>query len=74
VARDKAVPTPEEEAERRRYADMAMRALRQAVSCGKRDLALFQREPALDPLRSRGDFRVMLMDLAIPADPFGRSR
>jgi hypothetical protein len=74
VARDQAVPTHEEEAERRRYAELAMRALRQAVACGKTDLALFQRVPALDPLRSRADFRALLMDLAFPADPFARSR
>jgi tetratricopeptide (TPR) repeat protein len=72
VRRDNVVPTAEEEAERRRYAEMAMGALRQAVSYGKTDLALIQREPALDPLRSRVDFRAMLMDLAFPAVPFAR--
>jgi hypothetical protein len=73
VARDQAVPTQGGEAERRRYADMAMRALRQAVSCGEGDLAPFQWEPALEPLRSCADFKAMMMDLAVPADPFARS-
>jgi hypothetical protein len=49
---------------------MAMQALLQAVSRGKTALALLEREPALAPLRPRGDFQAMLMDLAFPADPF----
>jgi len=27
-------------------------------------------ESALDPLRSRDDFRLLMMDLAFPAEPF----
>jgi len=27
-------------------------------------------EPALDPLRDRPDFRLLMMDLATPAEPF----
>jgi hypothetical protein len=28
----------------------------------------------LDPLRGRGDFQLLLMDLAMPADPFAAAR
>jgi hypothetical protein len=29
-------------------------------------------DPDLDPLRSRPDFQLLLMDLAMPAEPFAR--
>ena len=37
-------------------------------------LAELQSESALDPLRSRPDFQILLMDLAFPKDPFARGR
>jgi hypothetical protein len=30
------------------------------------------RDPDLDPLRSRPDFQLLMMDLAMPAEPFAR--
>jgi hypothetical protein len=37
---------------------------------GYRSLNAFSSEEALDSLRSRDDFRALMMDLAMPADPF----
>ena len=31
-------------------------------------------EPALDVLRGRDDFRLLMLDLAMPADPFAAAR
>jgi serine/threonine-protein kinase len=50
----------------------AMASLRKAVAMGSRHLEWFRSEPGLDPLRDRADFRLLLLDLAFPADPFAR--
>ena len=34
----------------------------------------YRTESALDPLRGRDDFRLLMMDLVVPADPFARGR
>ena len=39
---------------------------------GYRNPAQYRYEPALAPLRGRDDFRLLLLDLAFPADPFAR--
>jgi tetratricopeptide (TPR) repeat protein len=57
-------------AEREEEAARAMRLLSQAVGMGCRDANAFRTEPALDPLRDRADFRILMMDLAFPAEPF----
>jgi hypothetical protein len=49
-----------------------MAILRRAIDGGYREVGLIRVEPELDPLRSRDDFRVLLLDLAFPADPFPR--
>ncbi len=59
-------------AEARDLADRAMADLRQAVATGYRNPADYRREPALGPLRGRDDFRLLMLDLAFPADPFAR--
>jgi eukaryotic-like serine/threonine-protein kinase len=41
---------------------------------GFHNLQAIQAEPGLDPLRGRADFRLLLMDLAMPADPFAKGR
>ncbi len=51
-------------------ADAAMALLHEAVAMGYRDPSAFRAEDALDPLRDRLDFRVLLMDLSVPAAPF----
>jgi hypothetical protein len=33
-------------------------------------VAAYRHEPALGPLRGRDDFQVLMMDLAMPANPF----
>jgi tetratricopeptide (TPR) repeat protein len=53
-------------------AESAMDILRRAVADGYRDRELMRIEPGLDPLRTRSDFRLQMMDLAMPADPFAR--
>ena len=50
--------------------ETAMAVLRQAVAMGYRSSRVYRAESALDPLRGRDDFRLLLMDLAMPADPF----
>ena len=47
-----------------------MECLRAAVAAGFRDLARIRTDTDLDPLRSRPDFRLLMMDLAFPDDPF----
>jgi serine/threonine protein kinase len=52
--------------------DTAMVTLRRALARGYRDFHWIKRDPDLDPLRNRCDFRVLMMDLAMPAEPFAR--
>ncbi len=51
-------------------ADRAMRALREAVEAGFRDRKHMENDSDLDPLRTRSDFQLLMMDLAFPADLF----
>ena len=51
-------------------AETAMTLLTKAVGLGYRRRDDFRTETALDPLRDRPDFRLMMMDLAFPAEPF----
>ena len=55
-------------------ADKAMDRLRRAVAMGYRNFDALRTEAALDPLRDRDDFRLLMMDLAMPADPFAAAR
>jgi hypothetical protein len=61
-------------AEGRAAAEQAMHWLHRAVARGYRNVALMQRDHNLDPLRSRDDFRLLMMDLAMPDDPFAAGR
>jgi hypothetical protein len=54
------------------YAAEAVATLRSAVAAGFSDGDQMIRDPDLDPLRSRSDFQLLMMDLAMPAVPFGR--
>jgi hypothetical protein len=49
-----------------------MSALRRAVAAGFDDVGHMNRDPDLNPLRSRRDFQALMMELAFPADPFQR--
>jgi len=55
-------------------AGAAMALLRKAVAMGDRDPGALRTEDALDPLRDRLDFRLLLMDLSFPAEPFAAPR
>ncbi len=57
-------------AEGRADADLAMDLLRRAVALGYRNHDAYRTEDALDPLRDRPDFQLLMMDLAMPAEPF----
>jgi tetratricopeptide (TPR) repeat protein len=61
-------------AEGQAAADRAMEWLRRAVAMGFRNLDHIRIESALDPLRSRDDFRLLMMDIAFPIDPFAPGR
>jgi hypothetical protein len=50
-------------------ADATMALLRRAVAMGDRSPDEFRTEAALDPLRSRDDFSLLMRDLEFPSDP-----
>jgi serine/threonine-protein kinase len=56
--------------EARSQADTAIDHLKKAVAQGYRDASAFQNQDALDPIRDRPDFLMLLMDLAMPRAPF----
>jgi len=47
-----------------------MAELRQVVTMGYRNSDAYRTESALDPLRNRPDFRLLVIDLAFQAQPF----
>jgi serine/threonine-protein kinase len=51
-------------------ADAAITLLKKAVALGYRLTDAIRTEPPLDALRDRPDFRLLMMDLAMPAEPF----
>jgi eukaryotic-like serine/threonine-protein kinase len=55
-------------------ATAAIRSLREAVRFGYDDATEYRTDTALDPLRDRPDFRLLMLDLAFPKDPFARGR
>jgi hypothetical protein len=48
----------------------AIAALSRAAGLGYRDAHAWRTDSALDPLRSRDDFRLLMMDVSFPAEPF----
>jgi len=52
--------------------DKAMALLKKAAGMGYRSNINYRDESALDGLRDRPDFRLLMMDLAMPDDLFGR--
>jgi eukaryotic-like serine/threonine-protein kinase len=64
------VPASEATAE----ADTAMTLLTKAVGLGYSDADALRTKTALDPLRGRPDFRLLMMDLAFPAEPIAQVR
>jgi tetratricopeptide (TPR) repeat protein len=59
--------TAGEEAERRQYAEEAMKVLRQAVRHGFKDVKRLSEDAALAALRERDDFRALLDEVRRPA-------
>jgi serine/threonine-protein kinase len=55
-----------------RLAEQAVQALHQAVAAGSGDVAYMRRDTDLDPLRSRRDFQLLILDLDFPKNPFAR--
>jgi eukaryotic-like serine/threonine-protein kinase len=51
-------------------ADRAMDLLRRAVAMGFRDTSQLRAETALAPVRNRADFRLLIMDVEMPDEPF----
>jgi hypothetical protein len=47
-------------------------ALNQSVALGFRVAGGYRAEPALGALLNRAEFRLLALDLAMPADPFAR--
>jgi eukaryotic-like serine/threonine-protein kinase len=60
-------------AEGEEEARASIELLRRAIAIGYRNGNELRIESALDPLRSRDDFRLLMMDLTMPADPFARA-
>jgi hypothetical protein len=55
-------------------AGKSMERLSRALAMGYRNRIELGLESALDPLRGREDFRLLMMDLALPAQPFATAR
>jgi eukaryotic-like serine/threonine-protein kinase len=52
--------------------DSAVSLLQRAAASGFRDTKTLSIDAAFQPLRSRPDFELLILDLAFPADPFAR--
>jgi tetratricopeptide (TPR) repeat protein/tRNA A-37 threonylcarbamoyl transferase component Bud32 len=63
AAKDDKLPATKRKELAQEYADRAMATLRQAAAHGYRGAAHVQKDPDLDPLRSRDDFRRLLDEL-----------
>jgi serine/threonine-protein kinase len=63
VGNGKTELTEAERAERRKYEDQALAALRQAVANGFNNLESFQKTPELEPLRPRPEFRELVAQI-----------
>jgi tetratricopeptide (TPR) repeat protein len=56
--------------ESRRYEDRTIALLRRAVAMGFKERKLLARDQDRSALRHHPDFQILIMDLAIPIDPF----
>jgi serine/threonine-protein kinase len=63
AAKDEKLPEARRRELAKEYADRALARLRQALGKGFRDAALMRKDPDLDPLRQRDDFKELLADL-----------
>ncbi len=53
-------------------ADKAVKSLRRAVAAGWKQCAHMRADTDLDPIRTRTDYQMLVLDMAMPADPFAR--
>jgi hypothetical protein len=67
VSQDKTDLAREEQAERQKYADLAMTAIGQAVAAGYKNVEHMKQDKDLDPLRSRPDFQELQHELEAKA-------
>jgi hypothetical protein len=65
---------PSRPGEPSRAADLAVDRLNKLIAAGFRMRHWFANDRQLDALRGRDDFRLLMMDLAMPAEPFARAR
>ncbi|MFI5455097.1 MAG: protein kinase [Isosphaerales bacterium] len=56
----------------RTEADSAVKTLRRAFAAGWKNLAHTRADTDLDPIRSRPDYQMLELDMAMPADPLAR--
>ena len=59
---------------RQSHFDAAVDLIRRSIAHGFLDYKELRGRKELDPLRSRPDFRLLMMDQAFPNDPFARGR
>ncbi len=74
VGQGKTELTVAEQEQRRRYADQAMDALRQAVAAGSRNPGELRHDSELDAVRSRADFQQLLADLEAKRPIAGKAK
>jgi hypothetical protein len=61
-------------AEGQAEAEKAVAGVRRSLDAGYSNLAWIRKvDPDLTPIRSRPDFRLLMMDVAFPAEPFDRT-
>jgi hypothetical protein len=53
---------------------LAVRRYSRGAGMGYRNAHAWRTESALDPLRSRDDLRLLMTDVALPAEPFAAAR
>jgi tetratricopeptide (TPR) repeat protein len=66
--------TGETNADRQKHAALAVASLNKALAAGFRGLSNLAHDSDLDSLRTRDDFKLLMMDLAMPTDPFAAAR
>jgi serine/threonine protein kinase len=63
IAKGKNEPTDQDRAQQRQLGDQAMEDLRYALVLGYSDVEHLKKDPNLDPLRSRDDFKKLVLEL-----------
>ena len=69
AAQDERLPEAKRQELARTYGDSAIAALRQAIEKGAKEVAQIKTDKSLDPLRSRQDFKKLLVELEAKNKP-----